>query len=128
MTDELVEAIRDVLRARATQLALDPASITSPSPTAITGRAASGRATPPGRQHLSARGAGAMNRHYRARRNRAERAVGGMRNAARAEQLRAVGMSDRAVARKIGIPVEAVSRWFALQDELALTGDVDGAA
>jgi hypothetical protein len=45
-----------------------------------------------------------MNRHYRARRNRAERAMGGVRNAARAEQLRAVGMSDRAIARKIGIP------------------------
>ena len=69
-----------------------------------------------------------MNRHYRARRNRAERAMGGVRNAARAEQLRAVGMSDRAIARKIGIPVEAVSRWFALQDELVLADDVDGAA
>jgi hypothetical protein len=42
VTDELVEAIREVLRARTTQLALDPASITSPSPTAITGRTASG--------------------------------------------------------------------------------------
>jgi hypothetical protein len=42
VTDELVTAIREVLRARATQLALDPASITSPSPRAITGLTANG--------------------------------------------------------------------------------------
>jgi hypothetical protein len=69
-----------------------------------------------------------VNRRIRIRRSRLQRAMGGERNAIRAEQLRAVGRSDRAIARKIGIPVETVSRWFDLQDELVLTDDVDGAA
>ena len=42
MTHELVKAIREVLRARAAQLARDPTSITSPSPASITGRTANG--------------------------------------------------------------------------------------
>lgn len=42
MREELIEAIREVLRTRAAQLALDPATISSPSPTSITGRTANG--------------------------------------------------------------------------------------
>ena len=40
--DAVVRAIRELLRARAEQLALDPASINSPSPAAITGRTTDG--------------------------------------------------------------------------------------
>ena len=40
--DAVVRAIRELLRARAEQLALDPASINSPSPAAITGRTRDG--------------------------------------------------------------------------------------
>jgi hypothetical protein len=40
--DALVRAIREAPRSRAAQLALDPASISSPSPAAITGRTANG--------------------------------------------------------------------------------------
>lgn len=39
---DLVRAIRSALRSRAAQLALDPTSITSPSPAAITGRTETG--------------------------------------------------------------------------------------
>jgi hypothetical protein len=69
-----------------------------------------------------------MNRRLRDNRIRLQRAMGGERNAIRAEQMRAVGLSDRAIARAIGISVESVSRWFDLQDELVHTDDVDGAA
>ena len=69
-----------------------------------------------------------MSRHTRNHRVRALRAIGGERNAVRAEQLRAVGLSDRAIARKLSAPAEAISRWFDLQDEIVLTDDVDGAA
>lgn len=40
--DDIVHAIRDMLRAVAPQLALDPASITSPSPTAVIVRTVDG--------------------------------------------------------------------------------------
>lgn len=40
--EEVIRAIRDALRERATQLALDPASIMSPVPAAITARSAGG--------------------------------------------------------------------------------------
>jgi hypothetical protein len=40
--NEFVRAVREALRAQATRLALDPASISSPSPAAITGRTANG--------------------------------------------------------------------------------------
>jgi hypothetical protein len=40
--DEFVRAVREALREHAARLALDPASITSPSPRAITGRSADG--------------------------------------------------------------------------------------
>jgi DNA-binding transcriptional regulator YbjK len=55
-----------------------------------------------------------------------ERGVGGRRNAVRAEQLRAAGLSNRAIARALQIPVTAVTGWFELQDELVLA-DADGA-
>lgn len=42
MREQLVKAIRGVLRTRAAQLALDPATIRSPSPTSITARTANG--------------------------------------------------------------------------------------
>jgi hypothetical protein len=42
VTDDLIDAIREALRSQAAKLALDPASITLPSPTAITGRTANG--------------------------------------------------------------------------------------
>lgn len=68
-----------------------------------------------------------MSRRIRDRRTRLRRGIGGERNVIRAEQLRAAGLSDRAVACNLGVPVEAVSRWFDLQDELVRSG-VDGAA
>jgi hypothetical protein len=40
--DEFVRAVREALREQATRFALDPASITSPTPAAITGRTADG--------------------------------------------------------------------------------------
>jgi hypothetical protein len=62
-------------------------------------------------------------------RNRtAVRAIGGEHNAIRAEQLRALGHSDRFIARTLGVRREAVVRWFELQDELIHHSDVDGAA
>jgi CRP-like cAMP-binding protein len=69
-----------------------------------------------------------MTRRARADRGLLQRAMGGERNTVRAEQMRAVGLSERAIARMIGVRVEAVSRWFKMQDELVLTDDVDGAA
>lgn len=39
---DVVRAIREALRESATQLSLDPASITSPSPAAVTGRTSDG--------------------------------------------------------------------------------------
>jgi hypothetical protein len=63
-----------------------------------------------------------------ARNRTAVRAIGGEHNAIRAEQLRALGRSDRFIARTLGIGCEAVVRWFELQDELILHSDVDGAA
>jgi hypothetical protein len=68
-----------------------------------------------------------MSRRIRDRRIRLRSGIGGERNVNRAEQLRAAGVSDRAVARSLGVAVEAVSRWFDLQDEL-VRNDVDGAA
>ncbi len=61
------------------------------------------------------------------RRTRLQRGMGGERNTTCAEQLRAKGLSDRAIARKLGVPAEAVSRWFDLQDDLVIS-DIDGAA
>lgn len=73
-----------------------------------------------------------MSRPTRYNRARLEREIGGARNAVRAEQLRAVGLSDRAVARRLDVPVEAVCGWFSFQDALAfsdtLPDDVGGAA
>jgi hypothetical protein len=63
-----------------------------------------------------------------AERTTAVRAMGGEHNAICAEQLRAIGRGERTIARMLGVEREAVARWFALQDELALRGDLDGAA
>ena len=64
-----------------------------------------------------------MTRPSRARLIRTQRALGGQRNAVRAEQLRACGRSDRAIARELGVSTEAIARWFDLQDELVLTAE-----
>jgi hypothetical protein len=40
--EDFVRAVREALREHAARLALDPASITSPTPRAITGRSADG--------------------------------------------------------------------------------------
>lgn len=69
-----------------------------------------------------------MNNAQGSRNRTAVRALGGEHNAVRAEQLRALGRSDRFIARSIGVRCEAVVRWFELQDELILHNDVDGAA
>jgi hypothetical protein len=61
-------------------------------------------------------------------RARAVRAIGGERNAARAEQLRALGHNDRRIARDLRVSLDAVGRWFDLQDELVFNSDLDGAA
>lgn len=41
--EQTVEQLRETLRAAATRLAVDPASITSPTPAAITARTTSGQ-------------------------------------------------------------------------------------
>ena len=64
-----------------------------------------------------------VNRPSQAQLSRTQRAVGGERNAIRAEQMRALGCSDRAIARTLGVSSDAVARWFDLQDELVLTAD-----
>lgn len=64
----------------------------------------------------------------RAQRSAAIRALGGERNAIRAEQLRALGNSDRVIARILRVDREAVARWFELQDELVRHDDLNGAA
>lgn len=56
------------------------------------------------------------------------RAIGGDHKAIRAEQLRALGKTDRAIARLLRTDVAAVGRWFQLQDQLARDTDVDGVA
>jgi hypothetical protein len=56
------------------------------------------------------------------------RAIGGERNAARAEQMRALGRSNRAIARELRVSLDAVGHWFDLQDDLVFRGDLDGAA
>jgi DNA-binding transcriptional regulator YiaG len=58
-------------------------------------------------------------------RSAALRAMREERNAARAEQLRARGLSDREVARRIGVGLATVRTWFHLQDELIFTDDLD---
>lgn len=42
--------------------------------------------------------------------------MGGPRNVARAGTMRTAGLSDRAIARALGLPVGTVSRWFHRQD------------
>jgi len=69
-----------------------------------------------------------VNAAHGVRNRTAVRALGGEHNAIRAEQLRALGHSDRFIARALGVGREAVVRWFELQDELVLHGDADGAA
>lgn len=64
----------------------------------------------------------------RARREAAARAIGGERNATRAEQLRAVGRNERIIARLLGVEREVVACWFELQDELAIGPDFGDAA
>jgi hypothetical protein len=54
------------------------------------------------------------------------RGLGGRRATVRAEQLRAAGVSHRAIAYTLGVPTEAVSSWFEVQDVLALS-DAGGA-
>jgi orotate phosphoribosyltransferase-like protein len=56
------------------------------------------------------------------------RALKGERNAVRAEQLRARGHSDAAIAQQLGVSHETVAIWFTLQDELVLVDEKDGAA
>ncbi len=53
------------------------------------------------------------------------RAMGGERKTTRAEQMRARGLSDREIARRIGVGLATVRTWFHLQDELLLTADTD---
>jgi hypothetical protein len=58
-------------------------------------------------------------------RSAALRAMRGERNATRAEQMRARGLSDREIARRVGVGLATVRTWFHLQDELLLTSEVD---
>lgn len=50
------------------------------------------------------------------------------RTTTRAEQMRAAGLTDRAIARELKVPVAAVCRWFGMQDRLARTEDLERAA
>jgi hypothetical protein len=54
----------------------------------------------------------------RARLTRATRAVGGVRAAARAEQLRACGLDAASIAARLGVSVDALAGYFAVPDEL----------
>ena len=54
----------------------------------------------------------------RTRLTRARRAVGGVRAAARAEQLRARGIDAGRIAARLDVPVDALAGYFAVQDEL----------
>jgi hypothetical protein len=68
----------------------------------------------------------AMSRHEdEDARSAALRAMRGERNATRAEQMRARGVPDREIARRIGVGLGTVRAWFHLQDELILTDDLD---
>jgi hypothetical protein len=58
-------------------------------------------------------------------RSAALRAMRGERNTTRAEQMRARGVPDREIARRIGVGLATVRTWFHLQDELILTSDFD---
>lgn len=53
------------------------------------------------------------------RQARAVRALGGVRLAKRAEQLRARGVEAEKVAVLLGVTPDALARYYALQDELA---------
>lgn len=64
----------------------------------------------------------------RAERRRLVRALGGERNAARVEQLRAAGLPAAAVAVRVGGTVATIEGWYRWQDGLVLEHDVDGAA
>jgi hypothetical protein len=55
------------------------------------------------------------------------RALKGECNAVRAEQLRARGYGDGAIARQLGVSRETVAIWFSLRDDLVLVDDKDGA-
>ena len=50
---------------------------------------------------------------------RATRALGGVRLAERAEQLRARGVDAAKAAVLLGVTADALNRYYALQDELA---------
>lgn len=63
-----------------------------------------------------------MTRRYassKSRHTRAVRALGGVRVAERAEQLRARGVTPDRVAELLGLPAAALAAYYALQDELA---------
>lgn len=55
----------------------------------------------------------------KSRYNRAVRALGGVRAAERAEQLRARGVDPARVAELLGVTLPAIDTYYALQDELA---------
>jgi hypothetical protein len=52
---------------------------------------------------------------------RAVRALGGVRAAKRAEQLRACGLGRDRVAERLGVTAAALDDYYALQDDLAST-------
>jgi len=63
-------------------------------------------------------------RHHlssKSRHTRAVRALGGLRTAEQAEQLRACGLDRDRVAERLGVPAAALDDYYALQDELAST-------
>lgn len=63
-----------------------------------------------------------MSRRYaspRSQYTRAVRALGGVRVAERAEQLRARGVAADRVAELLGVPGTALAVYYALQDEVA---------
>src|SRR5664279_1130666 len=76
-----------------------------------------------GRVVLRPRGAVEMSRRYypscQSRRTRAALALGGVRVAERAEQLRARGVEAEKVAILLGVNAETLARYYVLQDELA---------
>ena len=54
----------------------------------------------------------------------ATRAIGGDRKAIRAEQLRALGIPYRCIARELRVDREVLTSWFALQDALVEAPEV----
>jgi hypothetical protein len=62
-------------------------------------------------------------RMKRTSRTATRRALNGERNTIRAEQLRACQCSRDRISAELGVDLDAIAAWFALQDTAALSDD-----